>query len=132
MAKTEQNDTMYVNNQRTLEYTVTDEDNSNNPLDLTPYTAGAPADIKWTLSRIDQSGNVLKDSPVLEKKYTTAGQITVSGASNEVAGVNLLSADTASLTAGDYWMELELFDAAGERVVIATGTMTLLVNVVNT
>lgn len=130
MAKTDQNVTMYVNNQRTLKYTVTDDDNGGN-VDLTAFNT-LPADIKWTLSRINSSGTILKDSPVVEKKESQSGEITISGSGNEVAEVNLDSADTATLQAGSYWMELELFDVAGERVVVATGTMTLLTNVTNT
>lgn len=131
MAKTGQDDTMYVGNKRTFRYTVVDEDVVGEPaLDLTPFATN-PADIKWTLSQISPDGVILKDSPVVEKKRTTGG-VTITDAPNGVCEVDVVGADTAALQAGSYHTELELFDAFGESVVVAKGTQTLAVNVTNT
>jgi hypothetical protein len=123
MVQTDQNDTMYAGNKRTLRFTVLDEDNNDAPLDLTPFT------IKWAMSKVNQEGQFLL-TPVLEKILGSG--ITITGPDDNIAVVELLGADTDTLNAADYYMELELFDGSNESVVVATGTMTIIANVENT
>jgi len=118
---------MYAANKRVLEYTVTDADDSDAPLDMSSYTY-----VKWAMSRIDSEGNILT-SPILEKTKA-AGDIVLSSSgagTNNVASVTILTADTTNLLTGSFHTELELTDSAGESVVLATGTLTILKNVVN-
>lgn len=124
MVQTDQDDEMYAGNKRVLRYTVLDEDNGNIAFDLSSYT------IKWAISRLDQNGNFLT-TPVLEKHSTVPGEITVSGADNNIASVLLVGADTDDLS-GDFYIELEVFDVSLESVVVATGKLTINRNVVNT
>jgi len=123
--KTGQDDSMYLANKRTLQYTVGSLADEAVVEDLTPY-----GDIKWTLSRISPSGQILTASPVVEKKLSdlTLSATLVSG----IVNVPLLNEDTEALQPGTYHMELELFDVFGEAAVVATGTMTLVANVENT
>ena len=125
MAVTDQAVTMYAGNLRTLRVTVTDEDVVGSPAkDLTGLT------VKWALSRQDTSGNFLT-TPVLEKKSTTPSELTVTDAPGGEFEVYLVPADTAALFGTFYW-EAEVFDATPAGVVVATGTLEILRNVVNT
>lgn len=119
---------MYAANKRVLQYTVTDADNADAPLDMSSY-----ASVKWAMSRIDSEGNILT-SPVLEKSESGGGIVLSDGAGDkDVASVTILTADTTNLLTGSFYTELEVTDSAipGESVVLATGTLTILKNVVN-
>ena len=125
MAVTDQAVTMYANNLRTLRITVTDEDSVGSPSkDLTGLV------VKWALSRQDTSGNFLT-APILEKRSTTPTELTVTDAVNGIFEVYLVPADTAALVGTFYW-EAEVFDATPSGVVVATGTLEIVRNVVNT
>lgn len=121
MVVTSNTDTMYANNKRTLRFTITDEDaGGSTPLDLTGYTA------KWAISK--EEG---KTTPILEKA-TGGNGITVTDAANGELEVALDPEDTVSLKPQAYYMELEVFDGSNDGLVVATGTLTIKANIVNT
>lgn len=110
---------IYANTKRVLEFSVTDADNGDAPLDLTGLTA------EWTLARATARGysgqaTVLKD--------TTGGGITVTDAAGGRLEVTLQPADTQALL-GEYHQELEIFDASARGVIVAVGKVTVLRNV---
>lgn len=126
MAEVNQNDTFYRNNARVIAYAITDKDAVGNPpLDLTSLT------FKWALAPFDEIDKVFATTPVLEKKSTTPGEITVTDAPQGLVEVSLTPADTASFL-GRFYHELEAFDGSGNGTVVATGFITFLQNVVNT
>ena len=117
-------DRMYAGNKRIFRFTVTNPDASGSPaLDLTPF------ELRWALSQSDALGNY-STTPVLEKT-TTGGGIVKTDASNGECEVTLVSADTVALAAGIYYFELEVVDGSSEVVTVATGTITILADVVN-
>lgn len=133
MASLNQNDTFYAGNSRVLQYTVVNADAAGSPaLDLTAFGTD-PADIKWTLVAVASNGSPVVDSPLVEKKRSLGtSSIQITSAATGVLQVKLAPADTANLAPRAYYSELELFDGVGGQVVVATGTITLLPNVVNT
>lgn len=122
MAVTTGTATMYAGNKLALAFTVTDE-NGGGAKDLSGFS------VFWALSRFKADGTTPRTTAVLEK--STASGIAISGASSNVATVSLASADTTSLKPGAYYYELEVVDGLSERVVVATGTLTINPNVVN-
>ena len=117
-------DRIYAGNKRILRYTIANLDASGSPaLDLTPF------ELRWALSQSDALGNY-STTPVLEKT-TTGGGIVKTDASNGECEVTLVSADTVALAAGIYYFELEVVDGSSEVVTVATGTITILADVVN-
>ena len=122
MADTAQDDTFYSGNKRTMRFTITNGDVDGSPaLDVTGY------DIRWVLA--DSRGNSRYGRrPILTKDETSG--ITTPDAVNGVVDVSLSSVDTQYLS-GSYYHELELVDGGGDTVVVATGTLTLLENVLN-
>jgi hypothetical protein len=123
MAKTNQDDTFYANNQRVLKFTVVDSDNGDIAFDLTGYT------IKWALSKYNSKGAYLTTE--ILGKSTTGGGVVVTNAAGGLCEVTLDGADTASLS-GAYYHELEATDGLSVSIVLATGKLTILKNVVNT
>lgn len=124
MAMTNQNDEMFAGNNRTIRYTVVDQDTAGNPpKDVTGL------DFRWALCRFSAAGDVLK-TPLLEFTTASPSKVNVTDAPNGVVEVYLAHADTATLAAGDYYMELEAFvTLSGFSLVVATGTLTINVNV---
>lgn len=121
MATTGQKDSFYAGNPRSYTFTIADEDNPGSALNLSGMTA------RFALSKFTSS-NVYSVVAVLEK--TTSDGITITGAGTGQLRVDLVPADTSAL-AGDYYFELEIVDASSNPVVVATGTLTILRNVVN-
>lgn len=125
MAVTDQVDTIFAGNKRTLKFAITDAD-----------TVGAPAFnltnlvLKFTLTRVSADGNILT-TPLIEKKSTSATQLVVTNAAGGLCEVYLVEADTLTLL-GDFYFELEAYDVSNEHVVLATGTLTIKPNVTNT
>jgi len=116
-------DEMWAGNKRVLRYTITDEDTSGSPAkDLTGYTA------KWAISRFSADGSTFNTAPVLEK--SSGSGITITDAANGILEVTIDTGDTSALS-GVFYMELELFDSSSNPVVVATGKMTIIRNVVN-
>lgn len=123
MAVKDQVDEMFAGNKRVQRFTITDDDTAGSPpKDLTGL------DIKYALSRFDDEGNFLV-GPVLTKDVAGGG-IIVTDAVNGVLEVTFLKVDTQAL-AGDFYFELEAFDGTLESTVLATGTLTIIKNVVN-
>ena len=69
-------------------------------------------------------------TPLLTKT-SGAGEITVSGASNNVATVALAPADTAELT-GVYHHELQIVDGGGNKYTVYQGELYILADMVTT
>lgn len=81
------------------------------------------AAISWTLSRTPGGAALLT-------KTKSAGQIAVSGASNNIATVTIAAGDTADLS-GTYYHEMQVTDASSnvftvvqERLVVQPETIT--------
>lgn len=135
MVKTDQNTTMYAGERKTLRFPVVDQDNNDAALNLsTGFTS-----VRWALSTINPSTDQFSTTPILEKKSSVAqaetggNEIDFSNGAgtNDNADVELIGEDTLSIS-GDHYMELEGVDVNGEIVVLATGTLTINRNVVNT
>ncbi len=136
MAKIGQDYTFYAGNRLQLHIPVVDEDASGSPALSNLDTEFSS--VKWALSRFDAEGNV-STTPVIEKKSNVAqaetggNEIDFSNdvGTNDAADVQLITGDTDALS-GDFYHELEGFDSGGQSIVLATGTLTILRNVVNT
>jgi hypothetical protein len=131
MTKTGQNFTMYARTRMLVRVVVTDSV-TGDPDDLTEY-----ASLKWTLSPFEPNSTsafrrvaVLEKSSLVAQASTGGNQIDVTGTDDNQADIQLIGADTEDLE-GSYYHELEGFDASGNGVVLATGTATILGNVVN-
>lgn len=125
MAKTDQDDEFYLANDRVLAFSVVDEDVSPEvALDLTGAT------IRWAMSLVDPNSGLASPNPTLEKSTATGG-VTITDAENGEVEVAIADTDTDSLPPGEYYHELETVDASGNVTVVATGTITLLQNLVN-
>jgi len=132
MTTTSQDFTMYAGTRVTVQITVSDADGSGNDDLSSNYT-----ELVWVLAPFENnSTSEYRDVPVLTKKSTVAqastggDEIDVAGSSNERADVQLIKADTEDLE-GSYYHELEGFDANGNGVVLATGTVTIRRNVIH-
>lgn len=125
MVQKNQNDEMYANNIRTLRFAVTDADATDptDPLDLTGLV------VKWALSRIAPSGQFTTTAIV--EKCSNDGTLTITNPTGGLCELTLDPADTATLS-GKFYHELEVFDSGDNGVVVATGEITILRNVVNT
>lgn len=110
---------LYAGNKRRLRFTVLDTDGA--AYDLTGL------DLRWALSKYGSSGSYATTAEV-NKTNADADEIVVV---DNLVTVILVGADTASLTPGDYYYELELVDALSESLVIAVGDLELRANVVN-
>lgn len=118
-------DSIFAGNVRTERFTVTDEDTSGSPaFDLTSFV------VKYALAPFGADGNPLTEEPLFEKTTADAAEVLVTDGPNGEVEVYLVEADTVSLL-GDYYFELEAFDGSGNHVVLATGTLTVKPNVVN-
>ena len=126
MAKTAQDATLYRGNRKVLRYTVTDEDNSNAPLDITGYT------IRWAATRTNASGNPIESGAVIDLNTTNdPTQVVKTTPASGIVDVILLEADTTGLTPGSYYIELEGVDGSGNSEVFAVGTLTIEPNIDN-
>jgi hypothetical protein len=127
MAVTDQTISMFAGNRRILRFSVTDEDVAGSPpKDLTGLR------LQFALARFTQSGQPSVATPVVDlNSVDDAAQVTMQGVDDEIIQVELLPANTQSLRAGDYYFEAEVVDGSGNSTVVATGTLTLNPNVVN-
>lgn len=119
MAATNDTIIVYAGNKRTLRFTVLDAEGA--AFDLTGY------DVRWALSKYGASGSYTTTAEV-NKHSDNASEITVT---DNVVDVVLVGADTANLSAGDYYHELEIVDGSDESLVVAVGDVELRSNVVN-
>lgn len=118
-----QKDVMYAGNYRVLRFSpITDE--AGDPLDMTGFT------IKWTLSKYGSNGKPNK-TPLLERKSTTAGQMTLTNVATGSVDVILAEGLTAALE-GTYYQQLEIFDGSNRSNVVAVGDIEILRNIDNT
>lgn len=126
MVEVNQDVTLYKNNKATLRYVVVDNDAVGTPRkDITGLV------IKWAMSIQNDNGQFDATSFDVEKKSTVSGEVTVTNAAQGELDVDIISADTISLPAASYRMQLEAFDGS-EGVMLSTGKMTLLENITNT
>lgn len=126
MVKLSQNATVYRGNRKVLQYTITDEDNSNAALNITSYA------IRWAATRTNASGQPIESGAVIDLNTTDdPTQVVKTDAANGIVQVILLNADTTGLQPGEYYIELEGVDGSGNSEVFATGTLTLEPNVDN-
>lgn len=129
MSVANENISFYEGNIQTLALTIINSDAADAALDLTNLT------LKFALSKAsDLDPLTYSVLPKLEK--TEGSGITVTNAIGGLCEVELLSADTEpdnlnGIRPGNYYWELEATDLSLERTVLATGTFTILKNVVN-
>lgn len=127
MSSVNQNDSFYANNKRTFNFTITDRDVTPNiPYDLTGKH------VRWSLSRQQDDGSY-SSIPLLEKTTADTSPVDVIINADPTTGkvqVILQASDTIGLL-GKYHHELEVIDGAGQAVVVATGTILILKNIVN-
>jgi hypothetical protein len=90
--------------------------------------------VKWAMCAIDPNTGLFNpSSPVLQKTNQTPGHMTDVDLPNGQIDVNIDDSDTALLPAIDYHFQLEVFDSAGDDgVVVSTGTLTLVPNILET
>jgi hypothetical protein len=126
MAVTGLIDSVYAGNQREIRYTVIDQDNGGVAKDLTGISA------RWALARLSTSGDPITATPVVTKDSANgSSEINITDPTNGKLSVFLLGTDSEPL-AGDFYFELELYiDSTPFTLVVATGTLTVLKNVVN-
>lgn len=105
MAKTQQNATMWQNEDKSLVFTVTGTT-------LTTATA-----IKWELSVTNRTANLVSK--------TLGSGITADSATQ--CTVALDATDTTSLI-GDYYHELRVTNATGSEEVVSAGTITIKIS----
>lgn len=126
MAKTSQDATVYRKNKVTLRFTVLNQDIAGEPvLNITGHT------LKYAVARLGASGDPITGSPVIDLSSATSAKVVLTDATNGKVEVRLEEEDTDLLPPGEYYQELEDFDASGDAVVAATGTLTVLPNVEN-
>ena len=110
-------------------------DDDGNPLDLTVRT------LKFALSKlnsaIDADPLTYSTTPRLEKTLTSGEIEYVNSGDDGLVKIIIATADTEpgngnDIGPGNWYWELEGTDADSERKVLATGTITLRKNVVNT
>lgn len=123
MAQVDQDDTFYANNPRRLSFTVTDAGNADVAFDLTGFTA------KWSMSKLKANGDFSK-TPLLQKSVDE-GSVVITGAAEGELYVDIDETDTANLL-GDFHHQLEVFNGSNEGVVVATGKLTILKNILET
>lgn len=124
MATTGLTDTIFAGNKRVQRFTVADDDTAGSPpKDLTGLV------VKWALSTVDKYGTP-STAAILSKSSAVSG-VTIVDATNGIVDVTIDPADTVSLTPTLYYFELEVFSGT-DPVVVATGTLLVKPNVVNT
>jgi hypothetical protein len=136
MVVADQTDTMYADNYHTLEWQAL-LDGGGAVLDLTGRI------VKFALARFNSAGVPLRENPVLDfASDDVSPQVTVPNPNPDIDTgpfphviVELLPVDTATLAPVKdvaFYFELEVFEGDGSRpVVVATGTLTVKLNVEN-
>lgn len=129
MASTGQTETVYTNNRWILRFVIRDEDDPapvKPPLDITGHT------IRFALARLGASGAPLVNNPVLD--FNSGDEplvVVITDAPNGAVEVRLDDSITVAVPPREYYLELEDVDGLGNPVVVATGNLTVLPNVVN-
>ncbi len=127
MAKTGQDAEVYQNNYWILRFTVVDEDAVGEP----PRNITSDR-IFWSMTRVTQSGTPLVNDPIFDFDSTDDPSIVVKTTpASGLVEVRILASLNADVDPRSYWHELEVVDVSGNPVVSATGTLTVLHNVVN-
>lgn len=127
MAVTGQTDSMYQRNRRLLRFTCVDEDS---PLDPKPNRNLSGYTAKFALARFDVNGNPVRTNPLID--LSSAGvQVVITGVDNHIIEVTLVEANTTAIFPGDYYFEVEIFDSTPSSLVVSTGTLTILANIIN-
>lgn len=115
---------VYQGNRRVLTFQVVEEDGPGY-LDLSGYVA------KFAVARTNDEGIPLRANPLVDIASTDSlPQVVITDAVNGAISVTLDCPDTEALAAGTYYWELEVFDTSCGTVV-ATGSLTVLTNVIN-
>lgn len=122
MAAENQNDKFFAGNTRVLAFTLTESDQAGAAaLNLTG------ASVRWAMAPIGLMGAV---SNAVAVRKTNGNGIVVTDPVAGLVEVTLEVPDTASLS-GAFYHELEIVDAQGRAVVVATGQITILRNLPN-
>lgn len=93
--------------------------------------------VKWALAQLDENGNLLIESPLLDFRSDVGTQLTVpnpTGATPLHVQMELLPANTATLAPipTTYGWQLEVFEGDGSApVMLATGTILMKPNITN-
>lgn len=111
-----QNFELVSGNDKTLKFTLTDEDDA--AVDLTGAT------IVWAFAK-----TATAKSPLFE--YTSPTNVTITDASGGLFEVEIQSADTLVLKGGEYYHEARVESAAGNKITVAYGVVSLLDNVID-
>ena len=115
---------LYQGNRRILVFGIVEEDGPGY-LDLSGMT------VTFAVARTNDEGVPLRNNPVIDlSSADLSTQVAITDAVNGAVQVTLDCPDTETLAAGSYYWELEVHDDSC-KVVVATGTMTLLTNVNN-
>jgi hypothetical protein len=113
MARTDQNIDWHIGDDKLLTFTIVDEDNE--AVNLTGLVSA-----QWVLKRYPESTG----TPSIEK--TLGSGITVYDATGGILQVTVNSADTLSLTAGQYYHELRIKNSDSKLGTVTTGIVNLL------
>lgn len=117
---------MFVDNDRLLPFAVVDLDadpTGATPKNLTGIT------VQWALTKF--KGGKATKAPVLSKTTVGGAGVQITNAVGGLCEVTIDAADTINLQPGDYYHELEVIDGSGRKLVVATGPVTLKLNVEN-
>ncbi len=103
-------------NDKNLNFTVLNQDD--NVVDLTGAT------IAWSMSR-----SATNKTPLIN--YVSPTNITITDATNGLFSVDIQRADTEALKGGEYYHECRVQSAAGNKITVAYGVVTLRDNVID-
>lgn len=113
---TPQNFQLVSGNDKTLNFTTTDQDGK--VVDLTSAT------LIWAFSRKASNKARLVT-------YTSPTNVTITDATAGLFSVSIQAADTEGLPGADYYHEVRMANAAGLKFTLVIGIMTLLDNIID-
>jgi len=128
MAKADQQfSPVYTNNRWEFEFQVVDEDDpAEPPLSIAGHT------IYFALTRFNSRGQPIVGSPLLDFNSVDDPSVVMITNAAQGQGIVILPASiTIDVPPKDYYLEIEDKDASGNPVVVSTGTLPVLPNVVN-
>lgn len=111
-----QNFELVSGNDKTLRFTALDE------FDAIINLNGAT--IVWAFANSEKA-----KAPLIT--YTSPTNVTITDADNGLFEVAIQSADTEDLKGGDYYHECRLTSAAGNKITLAYGAVSLLDNIID-
>lgn len=115
---------IYAGNKHTLRFTVRDQDNPlSPPKDITGMSA------RWALAKFKADGTFSK-TPILTKNSTSGAQIVITTPVSGLLEVYIAEGDTTALE-GDYQFQLELYQTSSFSLIVATGTLSILRNILD-